>query len=265
MASLIKNKLKSLNLRAQKSKGQNFLYDKEAIYSIVEFGEPEGRVVEIGPGLGALTEILLEKVDNLEVIELEEKFCTELSSKFGSRLTIYNEDATKFFPEGENIVAFGNLPYSRSTEIILHLLANRTALKRGTFLLQKEFSERLAARPNTKAYGSLSIAVQVWCDTRLGPIISGDKFHPKANVMSQVIRLDFRKEPKIIIPKNFERIVRASFNQRRKKLFNSLLSSGYERSVIETALNKAEIDGSRRAETLTIEEFGRLALGFLRE
>jgi len=260
---LIKNKLKSLNVRPQKSKGQNFLYDLEAIRSIVSFGEPtaDDKIVEIGPGLGALTAELLNVVHDITVIEIEEEFCNELKVKFGERVKIINQDVTNVDIPGEDILLYGNLPYSRSSDIIQWVIKLKN-IKRAVFLLQKEFSERIAASPGTKAYGSLTVAVSLWCKATLGPIVTGDKFHPKANVRSQVLRLDFFKEPKVSFTPNFERVVRGSFNQRRKKLFNSLLSSGFLREEIEHALKFSGIDGGRRAETLTTEEFGRLAEGF---
>lgn len=260
---MIKDKLKKLNVRPQKSKGQNFLYDLDAIRSIVNFGEPtaDDKIVEIGPGLGALTTELLSVVDAVTVIEIEEEFCNELSAKFGERIKIINQDVVQVDIPGENILLYGNLPYSRSSDIIQWVIKLRN-VKRAVFLLQKEFSERIAASPGTKAYGSLTVAVSLWCKATLGPIIGGDKFHPRANVNSQVLRLDFYKEPKVSVTPNFERVVRGAFNQRRKKLFNSLLSSGFLREEIEQALRFSEIDGGRRAETLSTEEFSDLARGF---
>lgn len=261
---MIKNKLKKLNIRPKKSKGQNFLYDEEALRSIVTFGELKSSdtVVEIGPGLGGLTVELLKVVPKLTLIEIEKAFCGVLEEKFGEKVKVINNDVTKVRIPGENVILYGNLPYSRSTDILLHVLSLKN-IKRAVFLLQKEFAERVAASPGTKAYGSITVAVSIYAKASLGSLISGDKFHPKANVTSQVLRLDFFREPRISMPPNFERVVRGAFNQRRKKLTNSLLASGFLREKIREALEFSKIDGGRRAETLSLEEFKKLAEGLL--
>lgn len=262
----VKSTLSNLGVRPSKARGQNFLIDSSVLDSIVSFGAPSGtdNVVEIGPGLGALTEKLLEIVPHLKVIEVEEEFCKSLAQKFGEKLQVWNADVRgiDFEPFGEDLVVFGNLPYSLSTEIILHLISQRRFISRGIFLLQKEFAERLGAAPGGKAYGSLSVAVQLWCDTRLGVLVPGNSFHPPTEVTSRAIELTFRTEPKVPIKDYewFEKIVRASFTQRRKKLKNSLLSVGWlAKERIDAACEAAGIDSNRRSETLSILEFSKLA------
>lgn len=262
----VKSALNKMGVRPSKARGQNFLIDTTVLDSIVEFGDPkpEENVIEIGPGLGALTEKLLQIVPALKVIEVESEFCKTLSEKFGKKIQVWNADVrtVDFEPFGKELVVFGNLPYSLSTEIILHLISQRKYVSRGIFLLQKEFAERLGASPGSKAYGSLSVAVQLWCDTRLGVLVSGNSFHPPTEVTSRVIELIFRTEPKVPVDNFewFEKIVRASFSQRRKKLKNSLLSVGWlDKDKIDRACDEAQIDSDRRAETLSILEFSKLA------
>ena len=262
----VKKTLSKLGVSPSKGRGQNFLIDPTVLDSIIAFGAPNAtdHIIEIGPGLGALTEKLLEVVPFLKVIEVEERFCGSLAEKYGSKLEIWNADArsVEFDSLGDALVVFGNLPYSLSTDIILHLISQRDVVSRGIFLLQKEFAERLAASPGTKAYGSLSVAVQLWCDTKLGFMVPGNSFHPPTEVTSRVIELSFRKTPKVPVGDFawFEKIVRAGFTQRRKKLKNSLLSVGWlEKARIDAACIAADIDPNCRSETLTIEQFAKLA------
>lgn len=253
-----------MNVRPRKDRGQNFLIEEEFVSAIVDFGaaQPGETLIEIGPGLGALTE-LLSKYPNLSVIEIEEEFCADLRRRF-PQITVIEEDvrAVDFGTLGKDLVVFGNLPYALSTEIIFHLVANAQHIKRAVLMLQREFAERLGAKPHTRDYGTISVAVQLWADITLGKVIPGTAFHPRANVDSRLIKLSFLKEPRYPIgdPLWFQRVVRAAFVQRRKKLHNSLKSSMLVQvGKVDQALAASGIDGNRRAETLTIEEFTILA------
>lgn len=259
-----KNILARVGVRPQKSRGQNFVTNPEAIAKIIEFAKPQAEetIIEIGPGLGALTEALAQ-VATLSVIEIEPEFCSLLRAKFPG-IKVYNADVRlfDFAAVGKDLTVFGNIPYSFSSEIVLKLLASRASIKRVVLMLQKEFAQRLAAKPGTKAYGSLSVACQLWAETRIGPIISGTSFHPRANVDSLLIEFLFLPEPRVPVPDPawFERVVRACFTERRKQLKNSLRASGqFPVELINQALDAANIDPMRRAETLTIEEFANLA------
>lgn len=258
-----KDSLSRVSVRPSKERGQNFLIDPDVINRIIAFGAPTAgeTTIEIGPGLGALTKELI-KVGPLTVIEIEEKFCQELSQY--PEIAIVNQDVrtVDFAQFGRELVVFGNLPYSFSTDIIFHLIDNRDYLNRAVVMLQKEFADRMGAAPGGRDYGVLSISVQLFCDIALGPLVTGDSFHPPTKVDSRVLQMTFLKEPRYQIADMlwFKRVVKAGFLQRRKKLVNSLKASGFfSGEQVAKALEQSGIDGSRRAETLSILEFVRLS------
>lgn len=264
----VKSELQQLGVRPTKQRGQNFVIDPSVIDAIVNFAPPQPSedIVELGPGLGALTE-KLGGGKSLTLVELQPEFCGPLKDRFPNA-EIINTDAREFdfAAMGKKVAVFGNLPYVHSTAIIFQLLSFPRFVTRAVLLLQKEFSERVAASPGGRDYGVLSVMAQILCKARLGPIIGGGRFHPPTKVDSRVLELSFRDTP--LIPEEelvwFKKVVKASFNQRRKMLRNSLRSSGYlEQEQIEKGLVAAKIDGSRRAETLSIDEFRQLALGLV--
>ncbi|MCB0332319.1 MAG: ribosomal RNA small subunit methyltransferase A [Bdellovibrionales bacterium] len=264
MSPSVKDELLRIGVRPSKERGQNFLIEAGVIDSILEFGKPEvaKHLVEIGPGLGALTRELAS-FGRVSVIEIEEKFCDYLEANVPN-LDIYNADVRFFdFSEiGSELVVFGNLPYSFSTEIIFRLVDEAQNIKRAVLLLQKEFAERLAAKPGGRDYGTLTINAQLWADVRLGPVVPGDCFHPPASVHSQVVELRFRSEPRYPISNSFlfKRFVKAAFFRRRKKILNSLNASQAFADVDLTELfSQAQIDFNRRPEELSIEEYARIA------
>ena len=259
-----KDALRELNLRPSKTRGQNFLIDPAVIGAIVDFGNPSSadHMVEIGPGLGALTEPL-SRIGKLSVIEIEEKFCAELGGRFPG-IEVVNSDVRKvnFSRFGSNLLVFGNLPYAFSTDIVFHLIDNAESISRAVLLLQKEFAERMAAAPGGRDYGVLSISCQLKADIGLGPIITGNCFHPPAGVDSRLVEMKFLSQCRYPIADMvwFKKVVRASFLQRRKKLVNSLMSSGFfSRERVDQGLTTCGIDPGRRAETLEIAEFVRMA------
>lgn len=256
----VKEKLKELDVRASKSRGQNFVINDTLIESIMNFAnlKEDENIVEIGPGLGALTKELY-KFNNLKVIEIEEKFATDLKRRF-PRLEVINQDVREVILSdlGDNLTIFGNLPYSFSTDIIFHLIAYAPFINRAILLLQKEFAMRLAASPNTKSYGALTVACQLWTEPRLGDVFPGNFFHPPAKVDSQVIELKFHRDTRFNVKDAFwlQRFVKACFSQRRKKLINSLKSTSiFPIDRLENAFKVSGIDPNRRAETLSIQEF----------
>lgn len=259
-----KDRLRDLDVRPSKERGQNFIVDSEVLHSIVHFGNPapQDRIVEIGPGLGALTKEL-SGFANLTLIEIEEKFCQDLKSQFPNA-TIVCADVRQvdFAALGSDLVVFGNLPYAFSTDIIFHLVAHASSIRRAVLMLQREFAERVASSPGGREYGSISINAQLMADMRLGPIIPGTAFHPIANVESRLIELTFLKKPRVDIAdlEWFKKVVKASFLQRRRKLYNSLTASCIVPGEdVLSALAAASIDPGRRAETLSIAEFATLA------
>lgn len=260
----VKDQLYEMGVRPSKGRGQNFIIDPGLIARIVEFGAPSkgDNIVEIGPGLGALTEALLP-FGNICVIEVEQEFAAKLGQKF-PQLKIITEDvrSVQFTDLGKDLVVFGNLPYSLSTDIVFHLVENRAVLKRAVLMLQREFVERMCAEPGGKEYGALSVNLQIWTTLRKGPVVSGASFHPRANVESRLVELTFFKQPRYAIddPVWFRRVVQSAFSQRRKKLSNSLKGSGVFQSVdLVAILTELGIDPGRRAETLSLEEFARLS------
>ncbi len=260
-----RSSLREISVRPDKRFGQNFITDSEVVSKIVQFAEPSGddTIVEIGPGLGALTESLAAIRPNLTVIEIEPELAQKLKVRF-PEITVLQQDVrqVEFQSLGRDLVVFGNLPYSFSTEIVFHLIESAATIKRAVIMLQREFVERMAAEPGGRDYGTLSIGVQLWCDLKLGPIISGDSFYPTTKVDSRVVELKFLKQPRFEISdlKWFRKIVKASFSNRRKKLLNSLSAAGiWSKEILTEVLQSLAIDPGRRAETLSIAEYVKLA------
>jgi 16S rRNA (adenine1518-N6/adenine1519-N6)-dimethyltransferase len=259
-----KDTLRDLDVRPSKERGQNFLIRTEVPEAIVAFGDvPQGaHIVEIGPGTGALT-THLAGVERLTLIEIEPKFCAYLSQKYPAA-AIVQQDARSvdFSSIGTDLFVFGNIPYVFSTEIVFQLLKYRSVIRHAVLMVQREFAERVAANPGGREYGSLSVAVKVYADVQLGPIVPGDAFHPPTSVQSRVMKISFLREPRVTLPDPvyFEVVVRAAFSQRRKKVLNSLLSCGrWNREILLDALITAGISPDVRAEQIDIAGFAALA------
>ena len=256
----VKDKLAGLEVKPSKSRGQNFIIDPLVLDSIVEFGAPKNgnNIIEIGPGLGALTERLLP-YGNLSVIEIEGKFCSELRKKHPALKVIQSDVREVDFVElGKDLLVFGNLPYSFSTDIIFHLVAFADSIDRAVLMLQREFAERLGAEPGGRSYGVLSISCQLSANVRLGPIIGGDSFHPPTEVESRLVELTFPRTPKFKVEDVFwvKRVVSAAFTMRRKMIKNTLKGSQIvPGDAVDRALERVAIDPRRRPETLSIPEF----------
>lgn len=259
-----RNALRALGIKPSKRLGQNFAIGDSVVEAVIDFGKPSvgEALVEIGAGLGALT-AALSPLGKLAVIEIEDRFCRELQRRF-PQVHVIQADVRRFsFADlGKNLVVFGNLPYSFSTEIVLNLVSNAAYLKRAVILLQREFAERIAADPGGRSFGAISVACQLWADVSLGPVLAGSLFYPAAEVDSQVVELKFLPQARYPLADAewFRKVVRAAFSKRRKKLYNSLTASGlFSREVVDKALCRAQLDGNRRAETLGIEEFVALS------
>jgi 16S rRNA (adenine1518-N6/adenine1519-N6)-dimethyltransferase len=260
-----KDTLRELNVRPTKERGQNFLIDPEVPRSIVQFADfpVDAKVVEIGPGTGALTECL-GAFHDLTLVEIEPSFCEHLTAKF-PHAAIVNADIRQvdLSSLGRDLHVFGNIPYVFSSEIVFHLIKHRSVVKQAVMMTQKEFAERIAASPHTRAYGSISVSAQLFADVELGPIVPGTSFHPPTEVESRVMKLRFREAPRAAVDDYdfFQIVVRAAFSQRRKKLINSLMSQGrWSKEVILGALEQAGISPDVRAETLSVEAFAALAV-----
>ncbi|GAA0728567.1 16S rRNA (adenine(1518)-N(6)/adenine(1519)-N(6)) -dimethyltransferase RsmA [Clostridium malenominatum] len=253
-----------------KSLGQNFLIDDSVLRDIVAGAEVanEDFVIEIGPGVGTLTKELLKKAKKVLAIELDSDLIPILQEELKEydNFEIINKDVLKvdfeeLLKDEDPVKLVANLPYYVTTPIIASLLKGKYKFKSLTIMIQKEVGERIAAEPNNKDYGSLSLLVQYYCDVRTIRKVSPSSFIPKPKVDSIVVRLDKLDKPRVEVKDEelFFKIIRASFNMRRKTLWNGLKSLGFDKNIIEKAFENSNIDNKRRGETLSIEEFGNLA------
>ncbi|MHC9511476.1 16S rRNA (adenine(1518)-N(6)/adenine(1519)-N(6))-dimethyltransferase RsmA [Kangiella sp. M94] len=246
--------------QARKRFGQNFLSDNHYIQRIVESiaAQADDRLVEIGPGLGAITEHLVNKVAELHVVELDRDLIPRLEQKFGQckNFTIHHHDALKFdfsqLADTSQIRIVGNLPYNISTPLIFHLLNQRESIKDMFFMLQKEVVERICAQPGTGSYGRLSVMVQYYCQADLLFLVPPGAFQPPPKVESAIVRL----QPHDTLPfpvqdeKLLNHIVTAAFGQRRKTLRNSL-----KNFIDAEGLEQLGIKPTERAEQLSLQQF----------
>ncbi|MDM1309681.1 16S rRNA (adenine(1518)-N(6)/adenine(1519)-N(6))-dimethyltransferase RsmA [Acinetobacter indicus] len=245
--------------------GQNFLHDQRVIAKIVRSVNPRpgDNIVEIGPGLAALTSPLIGECDALTVVELDRDLAAGLPGRVPhpERLTIIETDALKYdfsnlFEDGRPLRVVGNLPYNISTPLLFHLLEFGDKVKDMHFMLQKEVVDRITAAPNTKEYGRLSVMIQYYCKPTFLFEVPPGSFNPPPKVTSAVFRLE-PYEVKPIVAKNekaLSRLVSHVFTQRRKTLRNSLKGM-----LAEDGFEKASVDPMARPETLTLAEFVALA------
>ncbi len=255
--------------RPRKRFGQNFLHDQGVIRGIVAAIHPltDQHLVEIGPGLGALTEPLMAALGEMDVVELDRDLIPHLQQQFADRgdLRIHNTDALKFdfcsllsgkTNNSERLRVVGNLPYNISTPLIFHLLGQAHCIKDMHFMLQKEVVERLAATPGGGDYGRLSVMVQYHCRVEKLFSVPPGAFNPPPKVHSAIVRLTPYSEPPYPAKDAavFARVVAQAFNQRRKTLRNNL------KKLLDTSTIEAlDIDPGCRPETLHLEQFVALA------
>jgi len=257
--------------RAHKSMGQVFLMSDEVIDGIVAASTIESDVplVEIGPGLGVLTRILAPKVQKMWAVELDKQKIGILNKELhGQPIEIVNQDALKldlFDLWGDKKgYLIGNLPYYITSPLIMHFLEQADRLCGMTIMVQREVANRIAAPPGSKTYGVLSIAVQISAQVTKVMDVLPSAFWPAPKVTSAVIRLDLRPYPGFDVDKkDFFRVVKAAFSQRRKTLGNSLTGGlGLRKEEVIERLQGAGISDGRRAESLSIEEFQVLTKAF---
>jgi 16S rRNA (adenine1518-N6/adenine1519-N6)-dimethyltransferase len=243
--------------------GQNFLFDPLTLSRIIGAADigPEDLVVEIGPGPGRLTRMLAERAGRVVTIELDDKLYERLKGDlagFGN-IELIHGDALKYcYEDLPEFKVVANIPYYITTPIIFRLLSAKGNLKSMTLAVQKEVAERIAARPGTKAYGVLSLVVQYHAEPDLKFMIPKEAFRPIPKVDSAIVHIRILDKPSVDVgnEKLFFRIIKTAFSQRRKMLSNSLKSM---REDVKEWLTRAGIDPQRRAETLSIREFARLA------
>ena len=258
--------LKTFNLRASKKLGQNFLINSDVVEKIINAAEiSEGEeILEIGPGIGTLTQGLLEAGAKVTAVELDKKLPAVLAQTLAGyenfqlvQGDILKVDIAELMPKNFKVVA--NLPYYITTQILLTLMEKNLPITKIVTMVQREVAERMIAAPNSKTYGAMSVAVQFRADCRIAFDVTPENFLPRPEVTSSVVVCDIH-EPKIKFDeKFFTKVVRAAFGQRRKTLINSLIGAGFQRDAVISALDAAEIKSTRRAETLTLDEFAKLS------
>lgn len=275
--------LSTYNFSFKKSLGQNFLVDVNILKNIIKHAgiDHSSGVIEVGPGIGALTEQLAIHAEKVVAYEIDQRLLPILANTLEDyqNIEVIHQDILEaniidaiqahFKPEqAVHIVA--NLPYYITTPILMKLLSDKLPISSLTIMIQKEVAERMASKPNSKSYGSLSIAVQYYTHAELVMDVPKSVFMPQPNVDSSVLKLVIRDVPPVdvIDEEYFFAIVRACFMHRRKTLRNNLVSyfkEDYTKTQITEILEQAEIDGTRRGESLDMGEFAQLANVFYKK
>lgn len=271
------NILKKYGFTLKKSLGQNFLIEPNILTKIVEKAEIDLNtgVIEIGPGIGALTQKIAEKAGKVVAIEIDQRLIPILKEtlSFYDHIKLIHADVLKTnlnqliieeLKEYSSKKIVANLPYYVTTPILIKLLEDRLGIDSITVMVQKEVAERINAKPGGKEYGSLTLLIEYYAQASIAFYVPSSVFIPKPNVDSAILHLKMRKEPPIKVKDEdfLFKLIRASFSQRRKTLFNNLIHNlfGKERKAeVEEILNSVGIDPVRRAETLTLSEFAKLS------
>ncbi|NJD37976.1 MAG: 16S rRNA (adenine(1518)-N(6)/adenine(1519)-N(6))-dimethyltransferase RsmA [Geobacter sp.] len=256
--------------RPRKALGQNFLTDQNIVRKILAAAalQPSDQVLEVGPGRGALTALLAERVNHLVAVEFDRDLAALLRQQYQNSPTvlIHEQDVLQvdfaaLLGEGTYKVV-ANLPYNISTPVLFRFLEERHRFSRLVVMLQKEVGERLAAAPDCSDYGVLTVLFRQWFEVRREFLVPPDCFFPAPKVDSVVISLVPLSGSRVVVGDQelFEKVVRAAFAMRRKTLWNCLKSSGVaEVPAVEAALNETGINGQRRGETLSLDEFAALS------
>lgn len=262
----------------KKSFGQNFLTDTNILQKIVDTAEIDKNVnvIEIGPGIGALTEFLAENAAEVMAFEIDERLVPILEDTLRDHdnIKVINEDVLKadlqtrvkeFKNPNLPIKVVANLPYYITTPILMHLIESKISFAEFVVMMQKEVADRISAEPNTKAYGSLSIAVQYYMTAKVAFVVPRTVFVPAPNVDSAILKMTRREQPLVEVKDEdfFFRVSKISFVHRRKTLWNNLTShfgkSEEVKTKLEQALENANIKPSIRGEALSIPDFARLS------
>lgn len=262
----------------KKSFGQNFLTDTNILQKIVDTAEIDRNVnvIEIGPGIGALTEFLAENAAEVMTFEIDERLVPILADTLRDfdNVRVVNEDILKsdlqarikeFANPNLPIKVVANLPYYITTPILMHLIESGIPFSEFVVMMQREVADRISAQPNSKSYGSLSIAVQYYMTAKVAFIVPRTVFVPAPNVDSTILKMVRRDQPAVGVKDEafFFKVSKASFTHRRKTLWNNLTSyfgkSNEVKTKLESALDNAELSPSVRGEALDLQEFARLA------
>lgn len=264
--------LHRFKLWADKKLGQNFLIDEDIVRRIVQAAEltPADKVLEVGPGIGTLTQGLAESGADVVAVELDKRLLPVLDVTLAGydNVRIVNGDILKvdIMQElgAENFKVCANLPYYITTPIIFALLEKRLPMERLVAMVQKEVAERMAAKPGGRDYGALSVAIQYFTEPEIAFIVPPSSFIPAPAVDSAVIVCKRRQKPPVEVCDEalFFRVVKAAFSMRRKMLNNALKNMGISSEQCAKWLELAGVDGRRRGETLTLEDFAALTNTF---
>lgn len=260
----------------KKGFGQNFLIDSNILDNIADAAgiTEEDTVLEIGPGFGALTQVVAERAKKVIALEIDTKLIPILEDTLSGydNVEIINMDVLKCDIEklsrekndGKPFRVVANLPYYITTPIIMDLLEKKNAVKSMTVMVQKEVAERMQAVPKTGDYGALSIAVQFYADANIDMIVQPSCFMPRPKVASAVITLNIRENPPVNMYDRelFFKVVKCAFGQRRKTLLNTLCNQGgfgFSKDEMTEIINSAGLNEKVRGEAMSIEEFARLS------
>ncbi|MGE5473665.1 MAG: 16S rRNA (adenine(1518)-N(6)/adenine(1519)-N(6))-dimethyltransferase RsmA [Ignavibacteriales bacterium] len=268
--------MQKYNINANKRFGQNFLIDQHVLDSIIKAGEvsKDDLVIEVGPGLGILTSELCKNADKVAAIEIDKRFAQildEVLNSFGN-YNIIQDDILKVnldeliarFNHPKKAKVIANLPYYITTPVIMKFLEECTQISSIVVMVQKEVAERITAKPGGKEYGALTVSTCFYGTAKKMFDVPPHCFMPRPDVTSSVIRIDLNENPPVEVKskENFFKVVKASFAQRRKTLLNSLANSGIfgvPKDAIAKILEEIGIEENRRPETLTIQEFAKIA------
>lgn len=266
--------------KTKKRLGQNFLINGEVIANILDYAEisPDDTVIEIGPGVGFVTEQLIKHAKQVIAIELDEEAIKELEKLNAPNLTIIHKDILKTdlseLCEGK-VKVVANIPYYITSPIIAHLLGevddlnnkNRNKITDILLMVQEEVARRMVAteKSPSKQYGLLTILSQFWADVEIKELVGRRSFFPAPKVNSALVKLVVREKPKLELTDytHFRKTVKAAFSQRRKNIKNCLLSGGFSKENIQNAMQKLGLNENTRGEKLSIEDFGRLSEALL--
>lgn len=268
--------LKKYGFTAQKKYGQNFLIDANVLEKIISGAQitKDDCVLEIGPGIGTMTQYLAEAAGQVVAVEIDRHLLPVLADTLSpyDNVMVINEDILKVdidriaaqYHEGRPIKVVANLPYYITTPVILKLLQCEAPIESVTVMVQKEVAQRMESGPGAKDYGALSLAVQYYAEPEILTTVSAGCFLPRPNVDSAVIRLKTCGEPPVHVQdeKFMFSLIRAAFNQRRKTLVNGLANAAdlqVTKEEVSAALLKMELPATVRGETLSLQEFAQLA------
>ncbi len=273
-ASRTKEILDKHGFKFKKSLGQNFLIDANVIHKVLDKAaiSPETAVIEVGPGIGSLTEQIAKRAGRVVAYEIDRRLIPVLEDTLApySNVDIINEDILEAdigamiegnLKDFKEIAVIANLPYYITTPILMNFLMQKLPIDRYYVMMQKEVGERISAKPNTKAYGSLSIAIDYYTEAKIVQNVPKAVFMPAPNVDSIIVEMKARKTPKVLVEDEaaFFRLTKGAFVQRRKTILNNYLilfeDGKKHKKEIGELLNRAGIEPVRRGESLSIEEF----------